>query len=90
MASMTILLKIRTQRPDAFFQTRTTKKGIGRHRHDKDPGNRDPQGRISEIPLHHPAKREEKLRVPQPLNSRKLRESGSLLGRSQPTIDNGA
>ena len=50
MASMTILLKIRTQRPDAFFQTRTTKKGIGRHRHDKDPGNRDPQGRISEIP----------------------------------------
>ena len=60
MASMTIILKLRTLRPDAFFQMRTTKKGIGHHRHDKDPGNRDPQERISEILFHHPAKREEK------------------------------
>ena len=45
---------------DPTVQTRTTKKGIGRHRHDKDPGNRDPQERISEILFHHPAKREEK------------------------------
>ena len=90
MATKTILLKRRTLQPDEFFKKKRTKKGFGLLRHDKDPGNRDPQERISEILFHHPAKREEKLRVPQPLNSRKLRESGSLLGRSQPTIDNGA
>ena len=60
MASRTIFPKRRTLQPDDFFKKKMTKKGIGHHRHDKDPGNRDPQGRISEIPLHHPAKREEK------------------------------
>ena len=89
MASMTILLKLRTQRPDAFFQMMKTKKGIGLHRHDKDPGNRDPQERISEI-LFHPAKREAKRQAPRPPSSKKLRESGSRLGRSRPTTDNGA
>ena len=43
------------------LRTRTTKKGIGRHRHDNDPGNQDPPERISEIPCRRPAKREEKL-----------------------------
>jgi hypothetical protein len=50
MASTTSLLKRRTQQPDAFYQTKLRMKDIGRRRHDKDPGNRGPQERISGIP----------------------------------------
>ena len=89
MATKTILLNRRTLQPDEFFKKKRTKKGFGLLRHDKDPGNRDPQERISEI-LFHPAKREAKRQALRPPSSKKLRESGSRFGRSRPITDNGA
>ena len=40
----------RTRPLDVFNQQTLRTKSIGRRRHDKDPGNRGPQERISEIP----------------------------------------
>ena len=54
MATKTILLKRRTLPPDDSFKKRRMKRGIGLLRHDNDPGNRDPQERISGV-LYRPA-----------------------------------